>query len=295
MGRMSKNAHVDSDHRTVSCLQNKMIKVKFIPKEGGLVSDPKHVLYGGMSESSKRRYCVPLTRSGQIVNVLTDDEKDYLEEVMSLPENALSVYNKENNYWKNRSVELIKGDNYFNLSIPEEYISYKILLARKEDIAPNEMALRENKKNTYQFVITTDDTEMELSVEDLTSKSKAYRLFGIIEDDFEKLSYLCQKVSGKTIPKTNKELILDTVNKAILNSTTKFINEASNKYLDTEILIYKAVEKGYIKKYRNEYTLVEGNITLCPPDKIPSLITACEFLNQPKNQEYLMFVQAKVE
>jgi len=278
----------------VSCLQNKRIKVKFIPREGGLINDPKHVGYGGMLETSKRRYCVPLTRSGQLVNVLTDSEKDYLEMAMGLAPNALSIYNKENNYWKNRSVELMKGDNYFDLSVPEEYIAYKILLSRKDDIAPSEEELRKGRKHTYQFVITTDETELGLSIEDLTSKAQAYKLFGAIDNDFEKLAYLCQKVAGKTIPKSNKELILDTINKSIIGTTKKFILEASNPYLDTEILISRAVEKGYINKFKNEYILADGNITLCAPDKTPSLLTACEFLNKPRNQEHLIGLMAKL-
>ena len=192
-------------------------------------------------------------------------------------------------------IELRKGDNYFDLSIPEEYIAYKILLSRKDDIAPSEEELRRSRKSTYQFVITTDEDELGQSIEDLTSKAKAYKLFATMENDYEKLAYLCQKVEGKTIPKTNKELILDTINKAIIGKTSKFIIEASNPYLDTEILISKAVDKGYINKFRNEYVLADGNITLCLPDKIPSLTTACEFLNKPKSQEYLLSLQAKLE
>ena len=103
MGRIAKTRteetnDVQEQPALVSCLKNKRIKVKFIPKEGGLVTDPKHVGYGGMLETSKKRYCVPLTRSGQLVNVLTDAEKDYLEMVMGLEPNELSVYNKKNNY-----------------------------------------------------------------------------------------------------------------------------------------------------------------------------------------------------
>ena len=188
----------------------------------------------------------------------------------------------------------MKGDNYFDLSVPEEYIAYKILLSRKDDIAPSEEELRKGRKHTYQFVITTDETELGLSIEDLTSKAQAYKLFGAIDNDFEKLAYLCQKVAGKTIPKSNKELILDTINKSIIGTTKKFILEASNPYLDTEILISRAVEKGYINKFKNEYILADGNITLCAPDKTPSLLTACEFLNKPRNQEHLIGLMAKL-
>jgi|GEM_PF-4298752 len=87
-----------SDEPLISCLRNKVIKIKFIPRKSGLVTDPKHVLYGGMSQTSKRRYCVDVTRNGQFVNALTNSEKTFLEQAMGLASNALSIYNKENNY-----------------------------------------------------------------------------------------------------------------------------------------------------------------------------------------------------
>ena len=188
-----------------------------------------------------------------------------------------------------------KDDNHLDLSIPMEYVNYKILLAWKDDICPSEDELQSNPKHTYQFVITNDNEELTNSVKDLSSKTQAYRIFGNIENDFEKLAYLCEKIAGKTIHKSNKDLILDSINKAILNQTQKFIIESSNKYLDTEILLKKAVDRGFVSKYKNEYLLKEGNVTLCPPGKIPTLATACEFLNLPKNQEYNLMLQAMIE
>jgi len=82
----------------VNCLINKTVNVKFINKPSGLVTDPKHVNYGGMNERAKKVYTVPFLRNGQLQNPLTDAEKDYLEEALMMEKNALSVYKKENNY-----------------------------------------------------------------------------------------------------------------------------------------------------------------------------------------------------
>ena len=60
---------------------------------------------------------------------------------MGLEYNALSVYKRENNFWDDSNdigiskVALRKQDNYFDLSKPEDYIKYKILLANKNFIA----------------------------------------------------------------------------------------------------------------------------------------------------------------
>jgi hypothetical protein len=279
---------------TVSCLKNQTVKVRFINKNSGFITDPTHVLYGGMSQTAKRRYTVYLQRNGQMVNPLTDAEKDFLEDILMMEKNALSIYKKEDNFWKNRMVELVKGDNYLDLSNPHDYIKYKILLTNKDFVAPSEEILRKCPKHTYQFVITSDEADLENSIGDLTGKAKAYKLFGEIERDYEKLAYLCEKVAGKSIHVQNKDMILDAVNKMILTTTNKFIEEVENKYLDTEILLKKAVDRGIVRKQKTEYILVSHNLTLCPAGLNPSLRTACEFLNQPRNQEYLFEIQGQV-
>jgi len=86
------------DKKLISCLKNEKIIVRFIPREGGLVTDPKHVLYGGLGVNSKRRFVVPRLRTGVFKNPLTNSEKDYLEYIMGLPENALSIYKSTDNY-----------------------------------------------------------------------------------------------------------------------------------------------------------------------------------------------------
>jgi len=52
-----------------------------------------------MAEGSVRVFTVPRLSSGTYVNVLTDMEKTFLEDIMGLEYNALSIYKKENNFW----------------------------------------------------------------------------------------------------------------------------------------------------------------------------------------------------
>ena len=54
----------------INCLRDETIEVRFIPQPG-TISDPKHVMYGGMSENAKITICVPKLRSGTYVDVLT--------------------------------------------------------------------------------------------------------------------------------------------------------------------------------------------------------------------------------
>ena len=97
---MAKKANMEEiNDGVVSCLRKEIITVRHINKQTGNIRDPKHVLYGGMSDNATRTYTVPLLRSGALCDVLTKDEKAFLEEYMGLEPNALSVYKKENNFW----------------------------------------------------------------------------------------------------------------------------------------------------------------------------------------------------
>jgi hypothetical protein len=83
----------------INCLKNERVIVRHINKPSNLVTNPKHVLYGGMAENASRTYTVPRLSSGNFVNVLTNSEKAFLESEMQLEYNALSVHKKIDNFW----------------------------------------------------------------------------------------------------------------------------------------------------------------------------------------------------
>ena len=120
-----------------------------------MVTDPKHILYGGMAEDAVRVFVVPKLTTGTYVNVLTNSEMAFLEEYLGMTKGTLSVYKKVDNFWSDANpqginkVKLKKQDNYLDLSVPEDYIRYKILLANKDYIAPSLKDLEAQHKATY--------------------------------------------------------------------------------------------------------------------------------------------------
>ena len=85
--KVKRGIEEDNDE-LVSCLRNEKIIVRYIPKMGGLwanTTNPRHVLSGGMADTSFKTYVVPrLASSGVYVNVLTNKEKEFLESYMGL-------------------------------------------------------------------------------------------------------------------------------------------------------------------------------------------------------------------
>jgi len=279
----------------VNCLRNVRVQVKLIPKTTGLVQNPKHILGGGMAESAVRRYTVPVLRSGIYKNVLTAAEKTFLEYIMGLDVDALSVYRKKDNYWANYQVRLEKYDNYLDLSVPEDYIKYKVLLANKDFIAPSQEILTTRPKATYQFVII-EEGEQELEKQNRISKTEqCYLRYGEIKNDVDILRVIVEELSGKTTaPNQRIEFLQGKCYDYIQSNPTEFLRIATDPYLDTKVLIKKAIEAGLIYTRGNYYYLRDDNSPLCGQNEEPLLPVACAFLNLPKNSQLKLSLEAKV-
>ena len=288
---------VETDEPTlVNCLRNERIIVHHVPKETGLIKDPKHILYGGMAENAVRWFTVPRLSSGAYVNVLTNAEKTYLEEAMGLEYNALSIYNKGDNYWDNFMVRLTKQDNILDLSNPEDYIKYKVLLANKNFIAPSLQELEDHPKATYQFVIIRENEEAKASRKKLTYTMQAYMEFGKIQDDADTLRTIIEIMDGRPTSKNSKiEFLQDKAGKLIQADAKLFVKVAQDPLLSTKVLIKKAIEGGYISNRGGMLYLKSDGSPLCGDNEEPTINFAARFLNLPKHQDLKLSLEAKVK
>lgn len=287
----------------ISCLRNEKVIVRHIPKETGMVTDPRHILYGGLAENARRTFVVPVLRNGAYVNILTDSEKEFLENVMGLEYNALSIYKTTNNYWDDsnvgyvNSVTLTKDDLHLDLSNPEDYIRYKILLANKNYIAPSMKDLEDHPKATYQFVIVGQDTEVNRAKVKMSLSMQAVKEFGKIEDDFDKLRYLLQALEGRPVsPNTKIDFIQTKIYDFIQNGrdSKRVLSILQDPLIDAKVLIGKAVEYGIISKRGDYYYLKADGSAICEPGQDPTLNVAAEYLNSPKHQDTLFAIQGKL-
>lgn len=280
----------------VCCLRKERIIVKHLPKETGLVTNPKHLLYGGMAESAVRWFTVPRLSSGAYVNVLTNSEKAYLEEVMGLEYNALSIYNKVDNYWDNFMVRLTKQDNYLDLSNPEDYIKYKVLLANRDYIAPSLQEVEDHPKATYQFVIIHENEESKASKKKLSATMQAYMEFGKIQENPDILRTIIETIDGRPVAKTSKiEFLQDKVGKLIQADSKLFVKVVTDPMLNTKVLIKKAVEEGLISNRGGMLYLKSDGTPLCEDNEEPTLNFAAKYLNMPKHQELKLSLEAKLK
>ena len=297
-----KKSIVRDSAALVNCLRNERVIVRHIPKERGMVTNPKHILFGGMAENATRTFVVPRLSSGMFVNVLTDSEKAFLEEVMGLEYNALSIYKKVDNFWDDSNesgisrVRLTKQDNYLNLADPEDYIRYKILLANKDFIAPSLQALEDTPKMSYQFVIITEGAETKSAKDNMSATMKCYKEFGKIESDINTLRTIIEAIDGRpTAPTVKLEFLQAKANQLIQADSKLFLKVITDPMLSTKVLIKRAIEAGLIANRGNYLYLRSDNTPLCENNEEPTLNIAAKYLNSPKHQDIKFTLEAKLK
>lgn len=294
----TKSANTDE---LINCLSNKIITVKYIP-QAGTVSDPKHVLYGGLAETSTITFTVPRLRSGVFKDVLTKAEKAYLEMCMGLEDGALNVYNKHNNFWDNSTeggiskVRLTKQETHLHLNDPVEYIYYKILLANKEFICPDLQTLADKPKATYKYVLISNEDVSQVAKTKMDIKKQCWIEFGKVETNEDVLRTIIEIMTGKPLSKNTKIEFLQTKIGELIDSESKlFLNIVKDPLLSMRILIKKGVEQGFISKRGDWYYLRSDGTPLCEGGEEPTLSMAAKYLSNPKRQDMKFALEAKIK
>lgn len=292
---------VKNPNELVNCLTNKRVTVQYIPQKG-TVSDPKHVMYGGLADGASITLTVPRLRSGIFKNVLTDDEKDYLEYVMGLEPGALNVYNKNNNFWDNTyedgisTVRLTKQDTILDLSNPVDYIKYKILKANSELVAPSQEVLRDRRKATYRFVLITDEDVNNVLKDNTDTKMQCYTELGAILNEPDVLRSVIEIITSKPLAKNTNVNFLKAKAGELIDANAKlFLAVIKDPLLKTKVLIEACVEQGFISKRGDYYYLRSDNTPLCEGGEDPVLSNAARYLNNPKRQEMKFALEAKLK
>lgn len=281
----------------INCLRNEVIVVKHINKKYLLTDNPKHSYFGGMAEKAVKKYTVPLAGKDTLANPLTKDEQRYLEDIMQFVPGTLSIYAKsEDNFWINFWVELGKDDNYLNLSDPMDYIKYKVLLCNTDFISPDLESLNSQARVTYEFVMVSQTEQRNNSKSAMTKTTSAYRWFGQIEKDKEKLMYVIAIMSGKPIDEDSDiEFLAAKAHEELQRDPGLFSTILEDKLFDTKLLIQRAVKNKLITKSGNFYYVTDGRVPMTENSIDPTLQIAAGYLANPKRQNLKLSLEAKLK
>lgn len=296
---MAKAVEVEKKEQLVSCLRNEKVCIRFVPRQSHMVTDPKHILYGGMADDAVRTFVVPKLTTGTYVNVLTNSEMAFLENYLGMEKGTLSVYKKQDNFWSDANpqginkVKLRKQDNYLDLSVPEDYIRYKILLANKDFIAASPKILEDRPKATYQYVIIEKSEQISSAKRNMDITRECYMEFGKIENDIETLMTVVELLDGRTVSSnTSKEFLHTKIDTFIQSNPKAFLKVIKDEMLPTKVLIRRSINAGNIIKRGDYLYLKSDGRPLCGDNEDPVLSVAVKYLNNPKNQEIKLSLEA---
>lgn len=289
----SKKKEVAMEETRVNPLRNEKVYVRFVPKNNGLSNN--HVASGGRVDGAQTTLCVPMQRNGKYKNILTDNEKDFLEEALGLDFNALSVYKTENNYWDNYRITInAKEGLRLDLSDPGDYIRYKVLLANSDIVAPSVQERLDRPKVTYQFEIVRSDDATKVENARMDATMQSYKEFGKIDSDTDTMRVLVEILDARPYsPNEKSDFLRSRINVLIQSDAKKFLSAITDPLLKTKVIIRRAVELGALVK-RGDYYYTKDNTPLCDAGQDPTFSVAARYLNLPSHQDLKFILESEV-
>lgn len=274
-----------------SVLRNEKVLVRRIKKFNNGINDKNHPLYGGMVEGADFVVQPKMLRNGDYTNVLTKEEKDFLEVYMQLDPGTLSMYNKK--YWDEMKVILGKDDIVLDLTDPTDYILYKILETHDNLVAASLDSMY--KKASYKYVLIKQNEEEHIKESKLSDKSKAYIEYGSIKNKKEALIYVIKTLTNR-IPSSSSKLLhlQNKVGELIETRYDEFLIIVSDKFFDDKVLLDNALRVGAITKRGDDYFSLEGKPMSVSGGRSP-IEEAVKFINAPLNQELKFTIEARIQ
>lgn len=292
-----KRQQLETEETIINPLKAEKVTVRFVPRSGGPVGNRKdHVLAGGMAEGATLSLCVPILAStGKYKNPLTNAEKKFLEEALGLDSNALSIYKSQDNYWDNFYVELGKAGRTLDLSDPEQYIMYKVLLLNDDVIAPDLDTLRDEPKTTYQFVLVKEGEEDKAENSKMDTTMACYKEFGKIDEDIDTMRILVEILDVRPYsPKTKIDSLRSRINQLIQDDPRKFLNAIKDPMLHTKMIIRRGVELRVLAMRNDLYYIASNNTPLADVGEDSTLPVAARWLNMPSHSDIKAMVESEV-
>lgn len=295
-------------------LPNKKVLVKPVVWEGWL---PKGHSGSWLNDGAIMTISVPISRaSGELINPLTTEEQEYFEDPaksgMDFNRGDLSPYKKPDYkndkvpYWYWKEVVLRKPDTIvdsttvlttLDLSIPEQYLDYKILLANSGYggiVAENWESRYDN--GAYRIVLVEDGYDVETKASTAQDNIEAYKLFDKIQHSQEKL-YEFLSVYWLENPKSTVRPSIDAkvpfmvaqVEDIISKNAKEFISIMNNDYSD-KLMIHEGIKLGILK--------IIGSTFVLMPDETPvgsSLKEVILYFKDDRHQEDKLKLVAQID
>ena len=276
-------------------LPNERLRINYILRQHGNITDKRHVAYGGKLDGSYDSFPPKMSRtsaSGSLISFLSLDEQAYLEKYLALDDGELNPNNKVG-YLRTFEVKIGKEGIGLDLSSPEDYLKYKVLLSYTDIVSPDIFSTPTKLSYKYE-VVREKDVNKKVSTR-VNYNRDAYMLFGKMEDSREQLAGAYRVITGKRISADSKiDWLIGQVGQLIEADAKRFVEVIKDDLYQDKLFLELAIDNGQIVKTKGLYYTEDG-IELSVAGEKPTLINAIQFLNNIENQDLKLVIQSKMK
>ena len=282
-----------AEKKQVFNLPDEKVVVRFIQRSKNGITDKNHVAFGGMLNKASVTLPARKLDRGHYTNVISKEEKVYLEGLMNLEENALSVYRKEDNFWDTISIRLDKEDQRFNLNDPMDFIKIRVLESYTNLVASSLTEYETKKKATYRWIIVRENEEHKKLSKSIDVKKNAYIAYGKMEDSQGALEDMLRLYGISPAPDSSIEFLRGVLGERLEEDPRKFLELRNDKDYAIKVLLLKGVSTGAVLVSGGMYKTDEG-VSISLQNVAPTIHNAIAYLNSPEGQEVRLYIEAKV-
>jgi hypothetical protein len=270
-------------------LPKRKIKVIPIKKHNPLTlvrNSENDFLFG----KSHRRYSLPVGMRGTFIDPFrSEEERNAVETALSMEKGALSVNRPEKNFWKEKykGVILGKEEVTLDLSNPNDYISYVVLKANKNDVAASEELIGSNPGFKYAIVdLGYEDTQASSKTDQITDAAIEFSLIRNERNALADALYLLNP-GTRVAPDASLEWIKSQVGNHMVKDPARFLRVLRDPSATTRVLIARAIHAKAITITGGVYRTVDRIIGV-------SLDAAVNYLADPANADVRSLIEAQV-
>ena len=225
-------------------------------------------------------------------------EQEEFERVLQLAPGALSINNRNSDFWSTFKVKLSKEGKVLDLNYPMHVLEYRVLKANTKRICPNWED--RNRNSAYEFALIDKDVEEVNDIKDAERNLRAMELFIKMRKSNKKM-YDILRVLGKKLPKeasVNTSQLIKEIDQIIAEKSKvggvlnidDFIEAAEDPKLSLKVFVLDAIEIGEIEISKGVYKITSNQTAIGR-----NLSEAVDYFDSIKGREDKLLIEQRLE
>lgn len=226
------------------------------------------------------------------------EEQEEFERVLQLTPGALSINNRNSDFWSTFKVQLSKEGKVLDLNYPMHVLEYRVLKANTKRICPNWED--RNRNSAYEFALIDKDVEEVNDIRDAERNLRAMELFIKMRKSNKKM-YDILRVLGKKLPKeasVNTSQLIKEIDQIIAEKSKvggvlnidDFIEAAEDPKLSLKVFVLDAIEIGEIEISKGVYKITSSQTAIGR-----NLSEAVDYFDSIKGREDKLLIEQRLE